>query len=226
MKRLTGKTSPIHTYPAGEALFHAQDGGRPKTQWGVNLWWIPPARRSTRQKALPAEMTSRDDEPEDQWGSKSDCPYTSADATRPRMDRFLQGVKNAGRLDSNYAPVLKSLEVDNLRQRDLRVRGGLLWRVAEGFYQMCIPDDRALKELVMRETHDASGAGHLGNAKTFERVRRRFYWPGMRVDVNSYCKSCFICQSTKPGRRQTPGELHPVPVPQRKWDVISVDFIT
>ena len=32
--------------------------------------------------------------------------------------------------------------------------------------------------------------GHFGIAKTFDRVRERFYWPGMKKDVHEWVTSC------------------------------------
>ena len=32
--------------------------------------------------------------------------------------------------------------------------------------------------------------GHLGMAKTFDRVQERFYWPGMKKDVHEWVSSC------------------------------------
>ena len=34
---------------------------------------------------------------------------------------------------------------------------------------------------------------HFGMAKTFDRVRERFYWPGMKKDVPEWVSSCEVC---------------------------------
>jgi hypothetical protein len=36
-------------------------------------------------------------------------------------------------------------------------------------------------------------AGHLGITRTEERVRKRFYWPGICVDIEKYVKHCAVC---------------------------------
>ena len=36
--------------------------------------------------------------------------------------------------------------------------------------------------------------GHMGERKTFERVRLSFYWPRMRKCIKDYVASCVLCQ--------------------------------
>ena len=38
-------------------------------------------------------------------------------------------------------------------------------------------------------------------------------------------RSCLTCQQAKPDRSRLPGLLQPLPVPDRAWQVISIDFI-
>ena len=42
-------------------------------------------------------------------------------------------------------------------------------------------------------------SGHLGRDKTYETVRRRFYWPGIANDVKLWCQSCVVCARTAQG---------------------------
>ena len=41
--------------------------------------------------------------------------------------------------------------------------------------------------------HDHPSAGHLGVWKTQEKVRRRFYWQGMRDDLEKHIRRCGPC---------------------------------
>jgi len=47
-----------------------------------------------------------------------------------------------------------------------------------------------LRHLILTELHNNVSAGYLAPAKTLERVRARFYWCGMRRDVNHWCQTC------------------------------------
>jgi hypothetical protein len=44
--------------------------------------------------------------------------------------------------------------------------------------------------------------------------------------VGQYCKACDMCLHTKAQRCKPFSELHPLPIPEARWDVVSVDFIT
>ena len=46
---------------------------------------------------------------------------------------------------------------------------------------------------VLCAIHNNPSAGHLGVSKTLEKVRRRFYWHGMREDVEMHVRRCVPC---------------------------------
>jgi len=43
--------------------------------------------------------------------------------------------------------------------------------------------------------------GHLGQEKTFGRVKERFYWPGYWTDTRKWCQTCAIRKPTSISRR-------------------------
>ena len=58
-------------------------------------------------------------------------------------------------------------------------------------YVIVVP--KALRETILHAVHDNPFAGHLGIARTEERVRKRFYWPAIRFDVEKHVKQCATC---------------------------------
>src|SRR3979490_461149 len=43
--------------------------------------------------------------------------------------------------------------------------------------------------------------------------------------MGQYVKTCDLCTQTKARRQPPMGELEPLPIPESRWDTISVDFI-
>lgn len=102
------------------------------------------------------------------------------------------------------------------------VKDGLLLRHDNVVY---VPDDRTLRSKLLKEVHDAPTGGHLGISKTMTRLCQHFYWPNMRREVQQYCNSCVACQQSKHSNQSPAGLLQPIPIPQRKWQVWSMDLI-
>ena len=48
----------------------------------------------------------------------------------------------------------------------------------------------------------------------------------MGDDVQFYVKSCLVCQLDKREKNKTTGLLQPLPILERLWQSISMDFIT
>ena len=84
----------------------------------------------------------------------------------------------------------------------------------------------SLRNELLRETHDAKWAGHPGEERTLALLARSYYWPKMGEDVQAYVKSCLVCQMDKTEMKNAAGLLQPLPIPERPWESISMDFIT
>ncbi|GLB33382.1 putative retrotransposable element tf2 155 kda protein type 1 [Lyophyllum shimeji] len=61
--------------------------------------------------------------------------------------------------------------------------------------------------------------------ETLELVSRSYWWPQMSRYIGSYTSTCDLCQRTKVRRQLPMGQLHPLPIPEGRWSVVSVDFI-
>ena len=64
-----------------------------------------------------------------------------------------------------------------------------------------------LVDKVSQGTHDNPFCGHLGVTRTEERIRQRFYWPGIRTTVENYIKKCPTCD-----QRKTPSQPNRAPL--------------
>jgi hypothetical protein len=67
--------------------------------------------------------------------------------------------------------------------------------------------------------------GAFGFTKTYERVKRSFFWDGMKHDVCTFVAECDVCQCNKGETVKALGTLQPLPIPPAIWRDISMDFI-
>src|SRR5467141_4522530 len=61
--------------------------------------------------------------------------------------------------------------------------------------------------------------------KTLHQVPLYYYWPGLPSYVKDYCKSCTTCSRAKPVCHKPYGLLKKLPIPEKPWNSISMDFI-
>jgi hypothetical protein len=68
---------------------------------------------------------------------------------------------------------------------------------------------------VLSELHATPTAGHSGFTKTYDRVKRSFFWDGMKQDIRKFVAECEVCQCNKGETVKSPGTLQPLPIPPR-----------
>jgi len=76
----------------------------------------------------------------------------------------------------------------------------------------------------MKSKHDTKVAGHRGQDKTIELIRRNFWWPKMNKRIMDFVRSYPECQKTS--RHQPYGLSSPLELPYAPWKSIAMDFIT
>jgi RNase H-like domain found in reverse transcriptase/Reverse transcriptase (RNA-dependent DNA polymerase)/Integrase zinc binding domain/Retroviral aspartyl protease len=104
----------------------------------------------------------------------------------------------------------------------LIVKDGLVYSPAGLLY---IPAGNDLRTILLREVHDAPTGGHLGREKTYSRLTAEVYWKGIHNDVRDYVTSCVSCARNKAMNRSTAGMMQPLPIPARRWETITMDFV-
>jgi hypothetical protein len=112
-------------------------------------------------------------------------------------------------------PVLR----DRSQWAEYLIQDGLLFKGC----QLCIPRC-SMRENLLKENHSGGLAGHFGHDKTFSQLNGSYYWLGMREEVKIFVNNCKICQYAK-GKKQNTGLYQPLPIPERPWDAISMDFV-
>jgi transposase InsO family protein len=78
----------------------------------------------------------------------------------------------------------------------------------------------------MIEAYDSLLTGHLGKNTLYGIIARKYYWPGMSMDVRRFISYCEVCRSSQVWKEKRWGLLKSLPIPNRIWREILMDFIT
>jgi len=95
----------------------------------------------------------------------------------------------------------------------------LLWRGVTW-----LPSWEPLTTTVIQKAHESPMSGHPGKNTTFHMLRRDYHWDGMSQDVSRFVRNCH-CAGAHAQRRKRQGLLRPIPVADRYWTQISMDFM-
>lgn len=90
-------------------------------------------------------------------------------------------------------------------------------------WKMWIPS--ALRNDLIKAAHDPPNKAHGGAAKTLYRLRERFYWPYMALDVQNFTKTCETCQTIKSPNTVLKPPLGGCFEVQRPFQHLFVDFL-
>ena len=131
---------------------------------------------------------------------------------------------------SKYFNDIQNSDSTNNKDTMYFIENGLLlrrWRDrrdgdSSAVVQVVIPS----KQSVLSLAHDNVWAGHLGVAKTYDRVLQHFFWPGLKKDVTNFCRTCPICQVVgKPNQVIQPAPLRPIPAVGEAFEHVLVDCV-
>ena len=89
-----------------------------------------------------------------------------------------------------------------------------------------VPDANDLRKQIIFHHHDMPFAGHFGKEKTAQLIRQSYWWPSMSKDSEEYVRTCPSCQRNKVQPLKPAGLLQPLPIPEFRWERVSVELIT
>lgn len=87
------------------------------------------------------------------------------------------------------------------------------------------PKWEPLTTTLIQRVHDSPMAGHPGKNSTFKLLQRDYHWEGMSQDVARFVRNCH-CYGGHKSRQLRQGLLQPIPIADRYWSQISIDFMT
>ena len=79
--------------------------------------------------------------------------------------------------------------------------------------RLVVPEDGNLRTKLLKFVHAALDTAHPGRTKTLQLLAPRYYWKGLRADLEQYIANCHECRRALVPRDRAPGYLHPLPIP-------------
>ncbi|UYV69945.1 K02A2.6-like [Cordylochernes scorpioides] len=120
------------------------------------------------------------------------------------------------------ATIIKNHQLTPSGESKLTIdRNGLQTLKRRGVTKIVVPD--ALVPDLLTKVH--SRYNHPGISQMTRLISPQYYWKGMSEDISKTTKACAICQSTKPPRGPTFGELGQLPVATQPFDLVALDTI-
>lgn len=175
----------------------------------TNAICVAPMRVSPNEETSIVEALEDDSiqSLEDQW--------TMAEREDPLMERLKDAVRRKLPRFPKDLDIKVSLAECELDTNDRLLFRGRRW----------VPKSEPLRTRLLQEAHDSLLTGHPGHNMLYALLSRRVYWPGMSEDARRFTRNCDSCGANTVWRNRRHGLLKPLPIPERKWREISIDFI-
>lgn len=137
---------------------------------------------------------------------------------------FIDEIRKGYSKDKLFSKIMNEAS----RYPTFTARDGLLYNRNRGNEEtLCIPrvvtSDRSVTGTIIEQAHTM--LGHFGAQKTADYIRRSYWWPNLSKEVEKYCNTCGTCQANKTTTQRPLGLLHSLPIPNRPWGSIGMDFI-
>ncbi|KAJ8723813.1 hypothetical protein PYW07_007793 [Mythimna separata] len=160
---------------------------------------------------------------------KQDCGVCSIVIDMPRKKS--KEIREEQLKDQEIVKIIKDLEGNQHENgrywstKGYLMNQGLLYRYKSDNdnenAQLVVPKHEW--EKVIAVYHNEASAGHYGVEKTVERIAKRYFWKGMRTQIENYIRNCIECQRYKPSNLKPAGLLQTTALNQR-FEVISFDL--
>ena len=125
--------------------------------------------------------------------------------------------------DSTCREVAKKLQQDKHMNKLFLLKNGIVHRLwcEDGRTSDCVLVPEVLRDPLLMLAHDYSG--HNGFRRTYNAMKRQYYWPGMRKDILRHCKKCHQCALQNQGTGEV-GFDH-FNVPSLPMEFICMDLV-
>ena len=127
------------------------------------------------------------------------------------------------RHDDTCRGIAKKLRQDKHMNKLFMLKSGMVYRLwcEDGKTAECVVVQEVLREPLLMLAHNYSG--HNGFRRTYNTMKRQYYWPGIRRDILRHCKKCHQCSLQNQGTGEI-GFDH-FEVPSLPMEFICMDLV-
>jgi hypothetical protein len=116
--------------------------------------------------------------------------------------------------DQEVCKTIQKLQEDPSSLDNFLWKNDLLWY--HDHLYLC--NNYQLKQKILLELHTSTIRGHSGFLKTCHRIKKVFFWEGLKTDVQNFVSECMVCQHNKGETIKTPRLLQPLAIPSQHWE--------
>jgi hypothetical protein len=109
------------------------------------------------------------------------------------VEPTLEAEIQEGQLEDVKLKEIRQLIRDNKTSDFSQDSQGTLW-IGK---QICAPNQKHMKELILREEHDSAYSIHPSSTKMYKDLKTRYWWYGMKRDITENVSLCDTCQRVK-----------------------------
>ncbi|KAJ1519187.1 hypothetical protein ONE63_011207 [Megalurothrips usitatus] len=130
--------------------------------------------------------------------------------------------KEEQRADLAWKDIVGRLE-DGEDVANYFLHGGLLYRQDTGRGGLLVVP-RAMTAKLIRDFHEPPWAAHASRERTLQKLRERFWWPGMYTQVLRHTRACHSCALHKRGTHGRVAPLQEPVVPRAPFEAVATDL--
>jgi sulfatase maturation enzyme AslB (radical SAM superfamily) len=117
-----------------------------------------------------------------------------ADGDNESKDRLRQAQKE----DPTWSKIIQNITEFGPR---FSIKNDILYRDE----RVCMPRSKDIQRDIFHDIHDANG--HLGFAKSWDKLAKQWYRTGMTASLKAYIQSCATCTRAKRSKRKPQGDM-------------------
>jgi hypothetical protein len=118
-------------------------------------------------------------------------------------------VRDEWKNDEKVWTLIQRLQQDSSASNTFTWKNDSLWYK----YHLYLCKKYQLKQNVLLELHTSPIGGHSGFLKTYHRVKKEFFWDGLKTNVQRFVETCLVFQQNKVETIKTPSILQPLASP-------------